>query len=211
MITDYTLVFAKTIKISDVVNFNKMSIFLKRFFGLEIKSKISKKNNNIENNNKENNNIENNNIENNNIENNNIENNNIENKLNEYGIPSNIQSGLLNYDENLNEENLKIKMTEYIITSTLLENFNKYFEKKCEDIIMIIKTVDYENIVDNIYKTKDNNVLKLPKIDNFNNIIGLNNVLTFKIDEKIFNLNKSNVLKQLLSLLEQNKLICVKK
>ena len=184
MITDYTLVFAKTIKKSNIVKFNKMSIFLKRFFGFEIKSKVCKKNNNIENNK-------------------------IEEKLKNYGVPTNIQSGLLNYEENLNEENLKIKISNYILTNTLLENLNKYFENKCEDIIMIIKTEDYEKIVENIFNTKDNNVLKLPKIDNFNNIIGLNNILTFKIDEKTFNINKSAVLKHLLNLLEQNKLINV--
>ena len=202
MITDYTLVFAKTIKKNNIIKFNKMSIFLKRYFGFEIKSKVCKKNN-ISDNNNPNNNSQ--------IK----ENNNIEDKLKEYGIPNNIQSGLLNYEENFNEENFneenfKIKISNYILTNTILENFNKYFEKKCEDIIMIMKTEEYEKIVENIFKTKDNNVLKLPQIDNFNNIIGLNNILTFKIDEQTFNTNKSNVLKHLLNLLEQNKLISVK-
>tara|TARA_B100001094_G_C18107951_1_gene759456 strand:- start:381 stop:1013 length:633 start_codon:yes stop_codon:yes gene_type:complete len=207
MLKEYTLVFAKTIKNENIIKFNSMSIFLKKFFGFEIKSKIYKneKRNLIEN--KEE--IVKNNIENENIQNENIENGNIEKKLNDYGIPSNIQSGLLSYEENLDEEVLKTKLEHFLITNTLLENFNKYFEKKTDDIIMIIRTEEYDKIVENMFNTMDNNVLKLPKINNKNSIIGLNNILTFKIDENQFKANRTNVLKHLMSLLEQNKLISI--
>ena len=205
MLKEYTLVFAKTIKNENIIKFNSMSIFLKKFFGFEIKSKVYKneKKQSIENveepvktNEEE-------------IVKINKTNENIERNINDYGIPSNIQSGLLSYEENLNEEVLKTKLAHFVITNTLLENFNKYFEKKTNDIIMIIRTEEYDKIVENMFNTMDNNVLKLPKINNKNSIIGLNNILTFKIDENQFKENKTNVLKHLMSLLEQNKLISI--
>ena len=205
MLKEYTLVFAKTIKNENIIKFNSMSIFLKKFFGFEIKSKVYKneKKQSIENveepvktNEEE-------------IVKINKTNENIERNINDYGIPSNIQSGLLSYEENLNEEVLKTKLAHFVITNTLLENFNKYFEKKTDDIIMIIRTEEYDKIIENMFNTMDNNVLKLPKINNKNSIIGLNNILTFKIDENQFKANRTNVLKHLMSLLEQNKLISI--
>ena len=205
MLKEYTLVFAKTIKNENIIKFNSMSIFLKKFFGFEIKSKVYKneKKQSIENveepvktNEEE-------------IVKINKTNENIERNINDYGIPSNIQSGLLSYEENLDEEVLKTKLAHFVITNTLLENFNKYFEKKTDDIIMIIRTEEYDKIVENMFNAMDNNVLKLPKINNKNSIIGLNNILTFKIDENQFKENKTNVLKHLMSLLEQNKLISI--
>lgn len=214
MIKDYTLIFAKTIKNNHIVNFNKMTIFLKKFFGFEIKSKVSRNKNEDLNDNKKD--LLNNNEEllndNQNLLNSSLSNDNydkdyeIEKKINKYGIPTNIKSGLMNY-ENYDEESFKLKVSSYLIINIILENFNKYFDKKCDDTIMIMKTEEYNKIIDSMINNKNNNLLKLPKIDNINSILGLNNILTFKIDENVFNSNKSIVVNKLLNLLQENKLI----
>jgi hypothetical protein len=207
---NYTLVFAKIINNKDVIKFNKMTLFLKTFFNFEIRTRIQKDNNQ---NNNEHNQL--NSINNENETLNKIDKN-IETKLNNYGIPSNLKSGLLNYEPNYeqfyeeNNDNIKKKILNYLFTNIILENLNKNFDKLSKDSIMIIKTNEYENIVNNITNIENNNLLKLPKIDNNSSILGLNNILTFKINEKLFELNKISVINQLINLLKQNKLITIK-
>jgi hypothetical protein len=214
---NYTLVFAKIINNKDVIKFNKMTVFLKTFFNFEIRTRIQKDNNKNNDKHNENNNEHNqlNSINNENKTLNKIDNN-IETKLNNYGIPSNLKSGLLNYEPNYedmyeeNNDNIKKKILNYLFTNIILENLNKNFDKLSKDSIMIIKTNEYQNIVNNITNIENNNLLKLPKIDNNSSILGLNNILTFKINEKLFELNKKNVVNQLINLLKQNKLITIK-
>lgn len=205
MLKEYTLLFAKTINNKNLINFNKMSIFIKKFFGFDLKSKVLKNEENF---------IKNQQIlktdKTDKINQTILQTQNIESKLNSYGIPTNIKSGLLNYEDNIDENTLKNKLAHYLITNKLLENFNKYFEKNTDDIIMIVKTEEYNKLLENLFSIKDNNVLKLPKIDNKNSIIGLNNILTFKIDEQKFEANRTNLLKHLMNLLEKNNLISIK-
>jgi len=177
----YKLIYAKIIDKNIVNKFNKISLFLKYYFKCELKTKINNENeNNIEN-----------------VEKNNLDN--INKKLEKYNIPSNIKTGL-------SLEINKIEIGLNLINNKFIENLNNILINNSNNIIIVITLDEYNKLIDIINNMENSNILKLPKIEN-NRILGLNDILTFDINEYFFNNNKENVIKTLIKYINNKNLV----
>ena len=185
----YKLICAKVIDKNFVNKFNKISLFLKYYFKCELKTKINDTNNYEEENNIEN-------IE-NNDEKNNLDK--INKQLEKYNIPSDIKTGL---SIQLNEIEIGLNL----INNKFIENLNNILINNSHNIIIVITLDEYNKLIEIMNNMENSNILKLPKIEN-NRILGLNDILTFDINEYFFNNNKQNVIKTLINFINNKNLV----
>lgn len=80
--------------------------------------------------------------------------NNTNNKLNQYGIPTNINTSSLNNDNNTIE----------ILTKELNDGINENSQQQ----LFIVNMEEYDNLIDNFYQSHHNIELKLPKLEGIN-------------------------------------------
>jgi len=177
----YKLIYAKVIDKNVVSKFNKISLFLKYYFKCELKTKINDENNN-------------------NQVNDEISNlGKINKKLEKYNIPLDIKTGL---SIQLNEIEIGLNL----INNKFIENLNNILINNSHNIIIVITLDEYNKLIEIMNNMENSNILKLPKIEN-NRILGLNDILTFDINEYFFNNNKENVIKRLINFINNKNLV----